>query len=298
MSALTQNAEANQKHPTDKQNHNEGQIQKTDESVCNISKSQIPSPLSDSKHSPKATHSKPTTPAAHTKNQEATKSPKQSTERMKFKDTKQKSKSFDDNTLPCKTHMKAQCNGAPGGLVDGQAVNVPPGLERQLQNVEENLLSNQEKIKVLLNVIQDLEKSKALTEGRSSYRTGQDINNCPTCQKTACIIYSVEHDFRQQEGRFQGVIEALEGEYDVPAPTQTKPTPAPFVLQPPKHQGTCQETAQEVFLVALRVMEITNTFLGSRCIRELIIYIRTKIFCCRGKQLFHMDVLRVLSDSD
>lgn len=24
---------------------------------------------------------------------------------------------------------------------------------------------------------------------RSSYRTGQDINNCPTCQKTACIIY-------------------------------------------------------------------------------------------------------------
>ncbi|XP_023184505.1 protein FAM196B isoform X3 [Xiphophorus maculatus] len=164
-SALTQNAEANQKHPTDKQNHNEGQIQKTDESVCNISKSQLPSPLSDSKHSPKATHSKPTTPAAHTKNQEATKSPKQSTERMKFKDTKQKSKSFDDNTLPCKTHMKAQCNGAPGGLVDGQAVNVPPGLERQLQNVEENLLSNQEKIKVLLNVIQDLEKSKALTEG-------------------------------------------------------------------------------------------------------------------------------------
>lgn len=164
-SALTQNAEVNQKHPTDKQNHNEGQIQKTDESVCNISKSQMPSPLSDSKHSPKATHSKPTTPAAHTKNQEATKSPKQSTERMKFKDTKQKSKSFDDNTLPCKTHMKAQCNGAPGGLVDGQAVNVPPGLERQLQNVEENLLSNQEKIKVLLNVIQDLEKSKALTEG-------------------------------------------------------------------------------------------------------------------------------------
>ncbi|KAJ0050064.1 hypothetical protein NL108_011797, partial [Boleophthalmus pectinirostris] len=24
---------------------------------------------------------------------------------------------------------------------------------------------------------------------RTSYRTGQDINNCPTCQKTACIIY-------------------------------------------------------------------------------------------------------------
>uniref|UniRef100_A0AAV2MID5 Uncharacterized protein n=1 Tax=Knipowitschia caucasica TaxID=637954 RepID=A0AAV2MID5_KNICA len=102
----------------------------------------------------------------------------------------------------------------------------PRGLQGQLQTVEENLVSNQEKIKVLLNVIQDLEKSKALSEGRTSYRTGQDINDCSTCQKTACIIYSVEHDFRQQEGRFQGVMEALEGEYDVPVTTQTKTMPA------------------------------------------------------------------------
>ncbi|KAF4081155.1 hypothetical protein AMELA_G00158250 [Ameiurus melas] len=42
------------------------------------------------------------------------------------------------------------CNGVPSAL---------------LQNIEENLLSNQEKIKVLLNVIQDLEKSKAMSEG-------------------------------------------------------------------------------------------------------------------------------------
>ncbi|XP_014880618.1 flocculation protein FLO11 isoform X1 [Poecilia latipinna] len=255
--ALTQNAEASRPHPTNKQNHNQGQIQKIDESVCNISKSQMPSPLSDSKssstpplppkHSSMAAHSKPTTPAAHTKNEEATKSPKQSTDRAKLKDTRLKSKSFDDNTLPCKTHMKAQCNGAPGGLVDGQAVNVPPGLERQLQNVEENLLSNQEKIKVLLNVIQDLEKSKALSEGRSSYRTGQDINNCPTCQKTACIIYSVEHDFRQQEGRFQGVIEALKGEYDVPAPTQTKPTPAPLSSSRPSTKARVKKLRKKCF---------------------------------------------------
>ncbi|NXU66544.1 F196B protein, partial [Horornis vulcanius] len=38
-------------------------------------------------------------------------------------------------------------------------------LQGRLQSVEESLQSNQEKIKVLLNVIQDLEKSRALSEG-------------------------------------------------------------------------------------------------------------------------------------
>lgn len=38
-------------------------------------------------------------------------------------------------------------------------------LQGRLQSVEESLHSNQEKIKVLLNVIQDLEKARALTEG-------------------------------------------------------------------------------------------------------------------------------------
>ncbi|KAI1898616.1 hypothetical protein AGOR_G00074220 [Albula goreensis] len=107
--------------------------------------------------------------------------------------------------------LSPKCNGAPRGLQD------------RLLTVEESLLSNQEKIKVLLNVIQDLEKSRALSEGRCSYRTGQDLNNCTTCQKTACIIYSVEYDFRQQEGRFQGVLETLEGEYDTPLPAPTVP---------------------------------------------------------------------------
>ncbi|XP_003404696.1 protein INSYN2B [Loxodonta africana] len=83
-------------------------------------------------------------------------------------------------------------------------------LQGRLQSVEESLHSNQEKIKVLLNVIQDLEKARALTEGRNFYRTGQDLNNCSTCQNTACIIYSVEYDFRQQEGRFHDVLQSLE----------------------------------------------------------------------------------------
>ncbi|XP_063148512.1 protein INSYN2B [Candoia aspera] len=83
-------------------------------------------------------------------------------------------------------------------------------LQDKLQSVEESLLSNQEKIKVLLNVIQDMEKARALNEGRNFYRTGQDLNNCSTCQNTACIIYSVEYDFRQQEDRFHQVLKTLD----------------------------------------------------------------------------------------
>ncbi|NWW46412.1 F196B protein, partial [Pedionomus torquatus] len=85
-------------------------------------------------------------------------------------------------------------------------------LQGRLQSVEESLQSNQEKIKVLLNVIQDLEKSRALSEGRNFYHTGQDLNNCSTCQNTACIIYSVEYDFRQQEGRFHQILKTLDDE--------------------------------------------------------------------------------------
>lgn len=59
----------------------------------------------------------------------------------------------DTNARPSQTNEIPQCNGAPGVL---------HGL---LQNVEENLLYNQEKIKVLLNVIQDLERNKAMSEG-------------------------------------------------------------------------------------------------------------------------------------
>ncbi|XP_028315162.1 uncharacterized protein insyn2b [Gouania willdenowi] len=226
----------------EKHRHVLAQIQHADEHthtpVHRTSRSQTPSFENDTKSnnmpplppklSPKTCLSKPVTPVAHTKSQDITDKTKPPQEGIKLKQfVKQKSKSLDEQFLPCKTHVKAQCNGAPGGLKDGHLVNAPRGLEKQLQNVEESLLSNQEKIKVLLNVIQDLEKSKALTEGRSSYRTGQDINNCSTCQRTACIIYSVEHDFRQQEGRLQGVMEVLEGEYDVPAPILSKSTTAP-----------------------------------------------------------------------
>ncbi|NWI44558.1 F196B protein, partial [Picathartes gymnocephalus] len=101
-------------------------------------------------------------------------------------------------------------------------------LQGRLQSVEESLQSNQEKIKVLLNVIQDLEKSRALSEGRNFYHTGQDLNNCSTCQNTACIIYSVEYDFRQQEGRFHQILETLDNAEQNPASASPqKPPPDP-----------------------------------------------------------------------
>ncbi|NXE90003.1 F196B protein, partial [Menura novaehollandiae] len=101
-------------------------------------------------------------------------------------------------------------------------------LQGRLQSVEESLQSNQEKIKVLLNVIQDLEKSRALSEGRNFYHTGQDLNNCSTCQNTACIIYSVEYDFRQQEGRFHQILKTLDiAEQNSASASPQKPPPDP-----------------------------------------------------------------------
>ncbi|TFJ97963.1 activating signal cointegrator 1 [Platysternon megacephalum] len=105
-------------------------------------------------------------------------------------------------------------------------VGVGPGqmgdLQSQLQSLEGVLETSQQTITVLLDVIQDLEKKEAQRDGRHSYRTGQDIANCGTCRDCACIIYSVEHDFRQQEGRFQRVLSSIESES-----RQSSPTTAP-----------------------------------------------------------------------
>eukprot|EP00071_Canis_lupus_P033833 XP_022267390.1 protein FAM196A isoform X3 [Canis lupus familiaris] len=61
-------------------------------------------------------------------------------------------------------------------------------LKAQLQVMEDLISSSQETIKVLLGVIQELEKGEAHREGLS-YRTGQDTANCDTCRNSACIIY-------------------------------------------------------------------------------------------------------------
>ncbi|KAI5103501.1 inhibitory synaptic factor 2A isoform X1 [Silurus meridionalis] len=81
-------------------------------------------------------------------------------------------------------------------------------VKAQLQAMENMISSSQETIKVLLGVIQELEKGEALREGLS-YRTGQDTANCDTCRNSACIIYSVELDFKQQEDKLQPLMRRL-----------------------------------------------------------------------------------------
>lgn len=61
------------------------------------------------------------------------------------------------------------------------------------------------------------------------------------------VFPSVEHDFRQQEGRFQGVMEALDGEYDVPAPTLTKPTTAPTSCSRPSTKARVKKLRKKCF---------------------------------------------------
>nr|XP_019596594.1 PREDICTED: protein FAM196B isoform X2 [Rhinolophus sinicus] len=108
------------------------------------------------------------------------------------------------SSLP-KRETQLQSNQETGGI---NQIHLAQGelcdLQGRLQSVEESLHSNQEKIKVLLNVIQDLEKARALTEG-------------------------VEYDFRQQEGRFHEVLQSLEeaGPGEEPSP------PPKFPAEPP-----------------------------------------------------------------
>ncbi|VFV29478.1 Hypothetical predicted protein [Lynx pardinus] len=98
-------------------------------------------------------------------------------------------------------------------------------LKAQLQVMEDLISSSQETIKVLLGVIQELEKGEAHREGLS-YRTGQDTANCETCRNSACVIYSVELDFKQQEDKLQPVLRKLhpfEETQVVPSPYSQEP---------------------------------------------------------------------------
>ncbi|XP_053922252.1 INSYN2B protein-like isoform X2 [Cuculus canorus] len=114
-------------------------------------------------------------------------------------------------------------SGPPSGDQDARTSQGARPRERgdlrsQLQSLEGVLETSQQTIRVLLDVIQDLEKKEAQRDGRHSYRTGQDIANCGTCRDCACIIYSVEHDFRQQEGRFQRVLSHIAGDTTLGSP--------------------------------------------------------------------------------
>uniref|UniRef100_A0A8C2L295 Uncharacterized protein n=1 Tax=Cyprinus carpio TaxID=7962 RepID=A0A8C2L295_CYPCA len=106
-------------------------------------------------------------------------------------------------------------------------------LQSQLHSLEGVLETSQNTIKVLLDVIQDLEKKEAERDGRHSYRTGQDIENCGTCRDCACIIYSVEHDFRLQEGQ---VTRA----WKVPEQQESEQSSPQLVFPPPRQQDSPQ----------------------------------------------------------
>ncbi|XP_057677918.1 uncharacterized protein LOC130907076 [Corythoichthys intestinalis] len=79
-------------------------------------------------------------------------------------------------------------------------------IQHRLQSVEASLAANKDRIATLLNIIHDLEASHTPASGGKCYKTGQDLKNCSTCQKTACIVYSVEYDFRQQEKSFLEIL--------------------------------------------------------------------------------------------
>ncbi|XP_071388811.1 inhibitory synaptic factor 2A [Centroberyx affinis] len=103
--------------------------------------------------------------------------------------------------------------GDTGGPGLGTSQQIMPlsgdkDIKAQLQAMESLISSSQETIKVLLGVIQELEKGEAQREGLS-YRTGQDTANCDTCRNSACIIYSVELDFKQQEDKLQPMMKRL-----------------------------------------------------------------------------------------
>ncbi|KAG5272969.1 hypothetical protein AALO_G00171270 [Alosa alosa] len=129
------------------------------------------------------------------------------------------------------TRAKEKLLGPNGPLYDISS------LQSQLHSLEGVLETSQNTIKVLLDVIQDLEKKEAERDGRHSYRTGQDIENCGTCRDCACIIYSVEHDFRLQEGQ---VTRA----WKVPEPQESEQGSPQTVLQSPP--GRNQDSPQSV----------------------------------------------------
>uniref|UniRef100_A0A3B4V2T7 Inhibitory synaptic factor 2A n=1 Tax=Seriola dumerili TaxID=41447 RepID=A0A3B4V2T7_SERDU len=109
---------------------------------------------------------------------------------------------------PCRD---GEAGGAPPDQTQEACKQIVPmnqdkDVKAQLQAMENLISSSQETIKVLLGVIQELEKGEAHRE--LSYRTGQDTANCDTCRNSACIIY-VELDFKQQEDKLQPLMKRL-----------------------------------------------------------------------------------------
>ncbi|KAG7481156.1 hypothetical protein MATL_G00063690 [Megalops atlanticus] len=124
----------------------------------------------------------------------------------------------------------ARGQGSRGPLKDVQ------GLRARLQSLEGLLETSQSTVRVLLDAIHDLEANDAPTH--RSYRTGQGIEGCGTLTDNACVIYSVENDFRLQEGKFTEswmMVDPKDSDHSsspvaplpppVPAPLREDPSP-------------------------------------------------------------------------
>ncbi|XP_078087386.1 protein INSYN2B-like isoform X2 [Mustelus asterias] len=138
--------------------------------------------------------------------------------------TESSPKPIRNHTASCNTEIKSQTSKR---IKEINQIHLTPrdlcDLQGRMQFIEDTLQSNEHKIKVLLNVIQDMEKTKALNEGRNFYRTGQDLSNCSMCQNTACIIYSfriVLHGLIIMEGNMDSSWKA-DNYLNLPLPTIT-----------------------------------------------------------------------------
>ncbi|KAJ8380873.1 hypothetical protein SKAU_G00016510 [Synaphobranchus kaupii] len=76
------------------------------------------------------------------------------------------------------------------------------GLKTRLQSLEGLLETSHSTIRLLLHVIQDLELQESQSERRMSSRSNQNMERHKSSTDNAYVIYSVENDFRLQEGIF------------------------------------------------------------------------------------------------
>ncbi|XP_035291620.1 protein INSYN2B-like [Anguilla anguilla] len=149
--------------------------------------------------------------------------------------------------------------GPKGGLLGprGPARDVR-GLKTRLQSLEGLLEASHDTIRLLLHAVQDLELKEGQSERKTSYRTSQEGHGNST--DNSCVIYSVENDFRLQEGSFTQRWMKADSQISDPSsspaippippnsdPCQEEPSlpaPPPFTDRPP-HTGRSPRPARK-----------------------------------------------------
>uniref|UniRef100_A0A8B9KPV1 Inhibitory synaptic factor 2A n=1 Tax=Astyanax mexicanus TaxID=7994 RepID=A0A8B9KPV1_ASTMX len=123
---------------------------------------------------------------------------------------------------------------AAAGLGCGQVIPLP-GVEgdvkARLQAMETLISSSQETIKVLLGVIQELEKGEAQREGTLQNRQDGQI----VAASRFSLVFSVELDFKLQEDKLQPLMKRLCPTLDPPYPSL--PYPHEVITSTPKRKS-------------------------------------------------------------